>query len=754
MKYPLTIFFRYDKYIQDDKFFEDNKDNLNFTPFLTSDKNDLNKLFDSNYQVLVTYGENWEEYAGEVLSIIAPRMNRRWIHLSQYDDVDRINKMINYCYINNVVEPHENTRPTFSLFTTCYKSYGKIIRAYNSIKTQILKDWEWVILDDSPEDEHFNFLRSVFHDDKHIRLYKRSGNSGSIGNVKNEAVMLCRGKYVLEMDHDDEILPDTLLDATKVFDENPDVGFVYMDFTNLYENGNNFSYGDFFGLGYCGYYCQKHQNKWVNVAVCPNINNTTLSHIVAVPNHPRIWRRKTLMEMGNYSEFLPVSDDYELLLRTAVNTKMAKIPKMSYVQYMNDNNNNFSLIRNGEINRLCRNHLSPQCFDKYQINFKMHFAKSYENKEYSEHYTQIWRRPNYEYKYCNKIINVNHKKQFCIIGLEVFRKWKDYLRELYSNHENDFLFLDNTGSVDILTRELDYLGFDRMKCYMLADSNHTEMVNYFKLIYKSCDDYEIIDENYEIPSESVSEVVTEPANEVAPEPVSDLIIDSLTVPSTKMVNITIQNLPEEDDDETIDSDDEVVIQTQQSSKKLTIITPSIRPENLVKLKESINFDYVDEWIIVYDGTKIKELPNVLDKHGKIKEYIHTGEGISGNPQRNFALDLVENESTYLYFLDDDNIIHQDLYSILDNLESGKIYTFDQSRPKNVYPYKELLTGDNIELYHIDTAMFMIDFSLCKDIRWKVDKYNADGFYITECYENNKDNWVYINKTMAYYNKIE
>ena len=28
--------------------------------------------------------------------------------------------------------------------------------------------------------------------------------------------------------------------------------------------------------------------------------------------------------MGNYSEFLPVSDDYELLLRTAVNTKMTK----------------------------------------------------------------------------------------------------------------------------------------------------------------------------------------------------------------------------------------------------------------------------------------------------------------------------------------------------------------------------------------------------------------------------------------------
>jgi glycosyltransferase involved in cell wall biosynthesis len=95
--------------------------------------------------------------------------------------------------------------PEFSLFTTCYNSYDKIIRAYNSIKTQTLLDWEWVILDDSPNDEHFPFLKKALSHDKRIRLYKRSENNGNIGNVKNEAVSLCRGNYLLEMDHDDEI---------------------------------------------------------------------------------------------------------------------------------------------------------------------------------------------------------------------------------------------------------------------------------------------------------------------------------------------------------------------------------------------------------------------------------------------------------------------------------------------------------------------------------------------------------------------
>ena len=84
-------------------------------------------------------------------------------------------------------------------------------------------------------------MKSVLDKDKRVRLYKRSENSGNIGNVKNEAVSLCRGKYVLELDHDDEILPDLLQDASKVFDDNDDIGFIYADFSNVYENWENYN---------------------------------------------------------------------------------------------------------------------------------------------------------------------------------------------------------------------------------------------------------------------------------------------------------------------------------------------------------------------------------------------------------------------------------------------------------------------------------------------------------------------------------
>jgi glycosyltransferase involved in cell wall biosynthesis len=706
MKYPNVLFFRYDKFSYIDTFLDNNKDKLLCNINIINNKEELYKLFNPSYQILVTFGTNDTEYYYDVNYIIADRMRKRWIHKNNIDNIDEFNSNVNYCFISNISDNFTHNRPIFSLFTTCYNSYEKIHRAYNSIKLQTLKDWEWVILDDSPNDEHFIFLKNVFKNEYRVRLYKRSENSGNIGNVKNEAVLLCRGKYVIEMDHDDEILPDLLKDATTVFNNDNSIGFIYMDFINIYENGNNFRYSDFFSLGYSGYYRQKYNNKWAYVASTPNINNITLSHIVAVPNHPRIWRKSSLIDIGNYCEYLPVSDDYELLLRTAVNTKIAKIHKLGYIQYMNDNNNNFSLIRNSEINRLVTP-IKNFTYEKCKITEYMKLNDSYEDDNYMYWYnnSQIWKRKDYIHKYCNLIINLNYDKQYCIIGLENLYKNLDEIRNLYNNDKNDFILLDNKYSSDSdeLCIILDNLQLSRMKSYSMNDVSYEELVNYFMLIYKSCDNYYI----YNINSNNLS---------------------------NNLINNNLIN----------------------NKMKITIITPSIRVENILKIKESIKFEYIDEWIIVYDSNKIEKNPELFindENKDKISEYLYKGEGISGNPQRNFALENIKNKNTYLYYLDDDNIIHPNLYNLLDNIEPYKMYTFDQSRPPTVFPYTGVLNGDNIKINNIDTAMILIDYNLCKDIKWIPDKYNADGYYITECFNNNNEKWKYINEILSYYNYL-
>ena len=53
--------------------------------------------------------------------------------------------------------------------------------------------------------------------------------------------------------------------------------------------------------------------------------------------------------------------------------------------------------------------------------------------------------------------------------------------------------------------------------------------------------------------------------------------------------------------------------------------------------------------------------------------------------------------------------------------------------------------------YIDTAMVLIPFNLCKNIKWLLDVYEADGYYIKDCIDINRDKHVSIDQDLCYYN---
>tara|TARA_Y100000817_G_scaffold314286_1_gene312639 strand:- start:684 stop:1277 length:594 start_codon:yes stop_codon:yes gene_type:complete len=190
--------------------------------------------------------------------------------------------------------------------------------------------------------------------------------------------------------------------------------------------------------------------------------------------------------------------------------------------------------------------------------------------------------------------------------------------------------------------------------------------------------------------------------------------------------------------------------------KVVIITPSYRSDNLKKhLLPSIDFNYIEKWIIVHDSDKVKEKA-FGENGGRILEFFNNDlAGDSGNPQRNRGLEAVAElypeGSVFVYFLDDDNIIHPNFYVVLQHIEAGRVYTFDQvGHPCN----KEIFYGDCPEPCNIDTAMFLVDFDVCRDIRWTIGGGAfADGRYIYDCVIKNRPKWVYMKMIACYYNKI-
>ena len=102
-RYPLVLLFRHTNYSYIDEIIRVNTDKLMCTVEIISDTTYLNKLFNPNYHILVTYGDTYDEYS-YICKHIPERFCRRWFHKTNITDIDEFNHNVNYCYIDNVIE--------------------------------------------------------------------------------------------------------------------------------------------------------------------------------------------------------------------------------------------------------------------------------------------------------------------------------------------------------------------------------------------------------------------------------------------------------------------------------------------------------------------------------------------------------------------------------------------------------------------------------------------------------------------------
>ena len=177
--------------------------------------------------------------------------------------------------------------------------------------------------------------------------------------------------------------------------------------------------------------------------------------------------------------------------------------------------------------------------------------------------------------------------------------------------------------------------------------------------------------------------------------------------------------------------------------KLSIITPCSRPENLATMVDSMNFEYIDKWIIVYDTSRDRTYTKQFTNHSKILELECSDPGVTGNPQRNLGLTIVK--EGFVFILDDDNIVHPEFWNVIPTLDENYYYTWDQENG---------LKGDKIELEHIDTSMFLVPKKIMKNLKWKADeRWYADYIFIKTIHDFYADKHIYIPKSLCYYNKL-
>jgi glycosyltransferase involved in cell wall biosynthesis len=135
-------------------------------------------------------------------------------------------------------------------------------------------------------------------------------------------------------------------------------------------------------------------------------------------------------------------------------------------------------------------------------------------------------------------------------------------------------------------------------------------------------------------------------------------------------------------------------------------------------------------------------------------------GISGNTQRNCGLNLAEDG--FVYFLDDDNVVHPDFWAEFPSMVPDNYYSWDQLRnpagdDTDWVLFKnekgKILRGDTLKLQRIDTAQVLIPKKFFEGLQWKTDDYKADGILIESVYKKNPSSHIYIPKVLSYYNHL-
>ena len=299
---------------------------------------------------------------GEYLEMPTPQLQRLYRHYPEpFNDAVLANVIV----CQSVFDAVKNTRPKFSIFTPTFKTGERVFRAYYSLKNQTFKDWEWVVVDDSPDDETWQLLQKIAAEDFRVKIHKLYPLSGgNVGLAKHRAAVLADGEWLVELDHDDELTTECLETSLKAIEKYPDAGFLYTNCCEMYDDGEMKYYDhdwtgnwygrhdNYFDFGYAGHSWVHVDGKELLAHHYPDINPLTIRFNISMPNHCRMWRRDVYQKIGGHNKKIPVADDFEIIERTFLATKFIHVKKVLYLQY---NNRNSTTDNNSlDINRRAR----------------------------------------------------------------------------------------------------------------------------------------------------------------------------------------------------------------------------------------------------------------------------------------------------------------------------------------------------------------------------------------------------------------
>lgn len=214
-----------------------------------------------------------------------------------------------------------------SVFTPTHKA--KFLKeAYQSLTDQTLKDWEWILLLNNGLTRQ-QIPQGIALDSRVV--IQQVDQVSGVGEAKRLACELTKGDILVELDHDDKLLPTALEDISHAFLSHPSVSFVYSNAAQINEDSspNLDEWGAVYGWRYRD--CNTNGVVYHEcLSFDPHPHN--VSFIWYAPNHVRAFRRSAYFEVGGYNAELKVLDDQDLMMRLYQHGEFLHLDKLLYLQ--------------------------------------------------------------------------------------------------------------------------------------------------------------------------------------------------------------------------------------------------------------------------------------------------------------------------------------------------------------------------------------------------------------------------------------
>lgn len=183
------------------------------------------------------------------------------------------------------------------IMSTYNETKNELERAIKSILNQTLKEFEFIIILDNPDNiEHKEIINKYLKKDKRIIFLINKSNIGLALSL-NKGISIAQSNYIARMDADDISVPTRLEKEYDFLQNNKDVDIVATSKIDIDEDGNV--------IGEPSYLpSEDRMIKKVLKISCLII-------------HPSVmFRKDKIQKIGNYRDF-PSSQDYDLWLRAS-----------------------------------------------------------------------------------------------------------------------------------------------------------------------------------------------------------------------------------------------------------------------------------------------------------------------------------------------------------------------------------------------------------------------------------------------------